>query len=663
MDFPLAPSMAPQRPQGFDYNIPDMEMLNNLLNQLPPDPSIPIRPRPSTEVLIQRKKRITKFWRPRNLRMVDDEKLYKLQKPVPERSGGDEIGAAETLVLNDPYILCEKTANMLASQEPTINCIAKDAGMKDAAQKVEDFLYWWRDEANVRWTNNLNNNLSRDEVYYLALRGWLTGRIMLDPGDPDFPWRYDVIDPIQVFPQRGPKGLRWLFHVYKDAKINVLNDLGWSNDLVTRVEDKLSSISDEADVEVASYFDDVWHVLYLDDEEIWSAPHNYGFVPWCCVISFGPPIRRVDPQYGGTTSTDATNKGSGLYRSSYGGSYKTDYTAWWGVSVFQGIKDIYGKLNKLASAVMTEAMKAPNPPVVIYTNSAGEAEGKVIDTAIGATNYLVMGQEEYKLVEYGFKPSELAPLMQMLLDARNRGALPAVMYGEGANYLSGFAVSLLQAGSRDIILPLIKSHEHYLQNLHRYVLQMTMELYPYPINMVETDPQTGARTRLTVITQDDIRLVGCANRVTYANLFPQDEMQKAQIATMLLDKKIISLDTARGDAYLGLRNPSLENRKVLGDIAYYDPEVVKASIPLSLLITDPVLYVLWTQAQIKKAQQEMQMAQMAMMTGKAPPPEGGAMPPPGGESPTGVAPETTPPPSAATPPRPQRAQQIGNAPF
>ncbi len=196
---------------------------------------------------------------------------------------------------------------------------------------------------------------------------------------------------------------------------------------------------------------------------------------------------------------------------------------------------------------------------------------------------------------------------------------------------------------------------------------MTMELYPLPINMIETDPQTGARTRMTTITPDDIRSVGCANIVTYPNIFPQDKMQLAQVAAMLLDKKIISLDTARGSEYLSLKNPTLENRKVLGDLAYYNPAVVEASIPLALLMTDPIQYLLYMQVKQEQQQKELMMMQMAMKTGQVPSEGGGKppTPPPGGGGET-VEPadlKTVAPPSAGAPSRPARSGQVGNAPF
>ncbi len=610
-DFP-----SPSSEQAMTF-VPNPNSIVDIINSLPPDPTIPTRNRPSTEVLLDRKTRMLKFWRPRNERMMEDEQFYKLQVPVEPRIGDDQVGASETMVLNDPYVIVEKISNMISSQDPVINVISQDPGKKEEVEKIRDFLRWWSDEANSIWINKLNNHMNRDEIYYLALRGWLAGRIMLDPGDPDFPYRYDLIDPIHVFPQVGNKGLNWVFHIYNDTKINILNDLGWNNDILQRIEETTKSSPETSSIEIASYYDDVWHVLFINDIEVWSAPHNYGFVPWQISICFGPPIRRTDPKYSNANSAlDANNTGFSIYRSK--GETGTDFTKWWGVSVFQGIKDVYSKLNKLSSAILTEAMKAPNPPVVVYTDNSGMAEGKTIDTSIGATSYLKKDQEDYKIAEFGFRPSELQPLMQLLTDARNRGSLPSVMYGEGANFMSGFAVNLLTSGARDLLYPLIKSHENYKQELFRKVLKLTANFYPFPIQMVRSNPTTGIRDTLTTITGDEIKAVGYRTIVYYKNIGPQDKNMSAQTAAFLVDKKIISLDTARGEEFLGLRDPGLENDKVLGEIAFFDQDTIKAMIPYSLLKTNPSAYIIYMKAQAEKIQMQLQQLQLSLQMGQGP---------------------------------------------
>lgn len=145
------------------------------------------------------------------------------------------------------------------------------------------------------------------------------------------------------------------------------------------------------------------------------------------------------------------------------------------------------------------------------------------------------------------------------------------------------------------------------------MLKLTAETYPFPINMVGTDPDTGTRTRMTTITGEEIARIGYANKVTYKNLLPQDKQQLAAISKALVDSKIIDLDTARGPEFINLRNPSLINKKVLSDMAYLNPDVVKSAIIPALAETDPQLLNLYIETldreeQMKQMQMQMQMA-------------------------------------------------------
>lgn len=654
---PMGPPPPP--PSPVETIIPQLQQMLELLGELTPDPTEPKRVRPTTDVLLERKRQTVRFWTPRNVRMLIDESTLKMEIPPEDRLGEEEIGSSEEIILNDPYIVVEKLASSISSQEEIAELQAYDPGLTITAQKIKDFYYWWRDVANFQHMENLSNYLSREEIYFLAMRGWVAGRIMLDSADSDFPYRYDLIDPIHVYPQRGTKSLRWVYHIYKDSKTNVLNDMGWSQDLLDRIEEKLQGTSDLADVEVASYYDDVWHVMFINEQEVWSSPHNYGFVPWVISTAFGPPTRRSDPVMSGNATNRNVNLASTLSRS---------YPEWWGVSVFHGITDIYHKLNKVTSAIMTEAMKAPNPPMAVYTTPSGAIEGKEVDTSIGAVNYFVQGQEDAKPIQYGFRATDLQPLLQILTSARDRGTLPSVMYGEGAQYISGFAVNLLQGGARDIMLPLVKAHEYYLSALFRKVLRMTADHYPYPIKFISSNVDTGERSQYSTLSAEEIKSVGWMVKIYYKNVGPQDEMLRAQMAALLVDKKIISLPTARGDRFIGLKNPNMENDLVLSDLAYFDPEVVKASIPMSLSKTNPALYQIYMHVQFEKLQQQMAALQMAMQQGAAINPAQMAEGPPSSEGPEPPGSGPTPEKLPGFQPNPANSGQLppnlppGNAP-
>ena len=113
----------------------------------------------------------------------------------------------------------------------------------------------------------------------------------------------------------------------------------------------------------------------------------------------------------------------------------------------------------------------------------------------------------------------------------------------------------------------------------------------------------------------------------------------AQIAAMLVDKKLISMETAR-EEYLMLENPERENQRVLQDLIYQDEDLVKKGlVPAALARANPDLFAFYMMSK----QQEL-MAQPGQEAG----PPGG---PPGG-GPPGMPPPQGPPglpPTAAQP--------------
>lgn len=629
-----------QGPVGGTFALPDPNVLLEALSQVPPEE--PTRPCPSDDVLKARKKRIQDFWRRRNSRMAEDDQIYKRRNPLEKRRGDVRLGEGLTHIGNDPWVLVEKVSNMMARQEAVLSIPLKDPGLKDLAQKVKDFCYWFRDKTNRYYGNRGNNNLTRAEVHSLNLRGWLTGRVMLDPQDPDFPYRYDIFDPLTVYPEFGGKsGLRWVFHIYRETKAAILSDFGWSQEVLDLIEERTKGLDDYAKVEVAAYFDDTWHVLFLDDKAIWRAPHGYGVVPWVIRTATGPPTWMTDVDAYADTPGAKTFAPQKVVRAD---------TYWWGTSIFEGIKETYSTLNKVTSAILTAAMSAPNPAVAIYGDESTEEEGKTLDTGIGGTTHFNRAKgEDYKIVESGFKASETNMTLQFLMDQRNRGTLPAVMYGEGAQYLSGFAVNLLQAGSQDLLFPIIAAHESYLEGVFYIILKLLGEIYPAPVNMVGTDPNTGYRSRISQLTGAEVKMVGYDVTVKYKNVFPRDLAMMTDVAVKLLNAQLADLDTLRGEEYLGFKNAQLINRKVLADQAWKDPLVVKAAIPSALLMADPPVYLLWKQA--REEEQRLQMMQMML----------GGMGAPPGQGPQGQSPQT--PPLEPQVPTPQGASRVQGAPF
>jgi hypothetical protein len=561
---------------------------------------------PTADWIITNGDELYDFWGERNDVFEDDEAYYYLmsnQQVVD--SGGDtaqddtdNVGnATDVLTLNDPKVFADKTINMMASQEPLNNCPMYDPGVKDAAEKVMNLCQWWRDQANRRWMNRLHAPLSRDEHWYSCVRGWIVGRVTWNQDDEEYPWNYSLIDPANIYPRIGNNGIRYVIHIYEATASEILSEFDYDDDLTKRVEDALRGDAEEIDMKaefkVYGYYDDHVHQLVINGKSIKEdeeAQLDYGFNPFIITPVAGAPVRATPWS-------------------------KTNYTSRMGESLFVAIKDTWKKLEKVVSSIITEINKLPNPPVVIYTDANGVIQQKQISFDAGATNYMIVDREKMEVLHTSRDALELLnPLLNFLADRISKASLPPVLYGDNNTMLSGFAVSLLSAGARDVVFPRIRAAEHYRSMVFEKMLKLYIkfgDLLPEPVRMIvsDADGEYAGMRRMDQITPEEVKSVGTFIEVSYRSLAPQDKMAMAQLANMLVQGKIISLDTARGPEFIGLENPRMENSKVIGEMAYLNEDVIKAIIPYALQQTDPKLALAYAAAEAKKLQMALQAIQ------------------------------------------------------
>jgi hypothetical protein len=581
-------------------------IIQSQIEQAVGDP--PDHPKPKAKEILEHKERLVRYWQPRNKRFQEDQEMYEL---AAAESESDEVGVGEAIALNDPYVIIEKVANMVGSQEPSISVPCRDAASKEFAQKTEDALYWIRQTWAQRHEETLHGPLSREEAHYASLRGWICGRVTWNPNDPKFPWEYTLVDPVNVYPQIGSRGIEFVIHTYKATIGDLRADYGGDKDMLRKINNATykgkskKEVKYDDEVEVVAYADKWYHGLIVNDIEVKIESHNYGFLPWEIRIPSGSPIRQ--------TPWD-----------------KSKYVSRIGPSIFEGIKSTYSNLNRLVSMIVTEVSKVPNPPSAIFTDAEGVLRQKTLDTSPGATNYFIADREKYQIVETSRGAMEMVqPVLGIYTDRMNRGSLPPMLYGEGAQTLSGFAVSLLSAGARDVVFPLVRCLEGYRAAIQQKALklyEMLGETLPAPVEMIATQKegaQAGVRQSNIVFKPEYITASGSYNEVTYRSLAPQDRAAMANIAAMLVREQIIDRETARGDEFLGLQNPGLIDQKVLAEMIYQNKDVVQLMVPMALQKTDPTGYLTYLYATQQKtagamSQAASQMSPNAMPNGIVP---------------------------------------------
>jgi len=578
------------------------EVQERLKQETTEEPRRPKRRKPKIDEIQYRIHRATDFWSLRDQRMDEDLVLYRMYREEDEDLPG------EVVIRNLPWVLVEKASSILSKQMPSIDTIPPDNRYRAEAQAIEDFLRYAWEVWNTRWMSALHGPILRDIAHFLCLRGWVTIRVAYNPDTPsgEIPVDLYVCDPRQVYPQLGTNGLRYVVHRYWATVGEILDE--WpeaSKVLQGRDEDEV--------IEVAAYYDDWWHYLEVDGRVVKPpTEHGYGFVPWVVATGLGAPIR--------ATPRDQLH-----------------WTRDVGVSIFHGIRRAYTQLNRLLSQLATEVARVANPPTVYYYDPARPDTPQPIKLSAGATNFLYYDRERVEVLQVTPNPANAAPVMNALVDDIEKGGLPGVLWGVGQG--SGFALSLQADAAMDTLHPLTRTLEMVIEQVNDMALRLIRDLHDGPVGYLVRDPLTGKLTGGQSVTPEMIAAVGTRSVVRFRKVLPRDRVQMAQLAALLTDKKLISLETAR-DEFLGLDNPQRENERVLADLAYLDPDVTReVLVPWALARTDPVLYELWRQAKLAKEMKQQQPQKQAAPPGTGTPAAAGS-PPPGTPN---LPPEVLPP--------------------
>lgn len=600
----VLPPQGEQTPEGMWRIGEAMAELQGMVEpSVEPEEKAPRRKKPSREKIQALIQRATDFWSLRDVRMDEDLALYRMTK-VPE-------GEGEVVIRNIPWVLVEKASSILSKQMPSIDAVPPENRLRGAAQAIEDFLRYAWEVWDRRWMQGLHGPLLRDMAHFLCLRGWVTVRIAYNADAPagELPVDLYVCDPRQVYPQLGANGLRYVIHRYWATVGEVLDE--WPE-----AEKVLKERDEDQVVEVIAYYDDWWHYLEVDGEEVKPpTAHGYGFVPWIVATGLGAPIR-------------ATTKD------------QLHWTREVGVSLFHGIRRAYEQLNKVVSQLATEVARVANPPTVYYYDPARPDNPQPIKLSAGATNFLYFDRERVEVLQVTPNPANAAPVINALMEDIEKGGLPGVLWGVGSG--SGFALTLQTDAAMDTLHPLSRVLEQVVEQINQRALELIRDVHDGPVGYLVRDPLTGKLVSGQEITPDMISAAGTRTVVRFRKIAPRDRVQMAQLAALLTDKKLISLETAR-DEFLGLDNPQRENERVLADLAYLDPEVTReVLVPWALARTDPQLYELWRQAKLRKELEGRKKDSSALAVPAPSPPQ--PAPPPAPQAPP---PEVLPPQLAA----------------
>lgn len=517
-------------------------------------------PAPTIEEIQERAKDDEAYWSARNERMVEHQDLFDLVE-------GTSQDGTILVTLNDPKVYIEKIAGLLGRKEYRIEVPPKGASNSSVAQRIENALRWWRNYASRSWQRGLHNPLPYDQAQSLLLRGWVCTRLMLDPEEEGL-IDETLFDPYYIYPRIGRKKVIRVSHIYYATV----------DELRVDFPDKASlfeGMSPNQRLKLISYYENqapYWNAIVVNGEWL-QEPQQLGYWSWVIAVAKGA-----------------------FSHSAIGDRQAEDHSKYIGVGFLDALSSMYDLLNKYITIMANAAGKMENPPKLVQTMNG---QMKEIDLAPGATSVLAVG-ENFKVIDVGPNLGSLMPLIQTLQDRMNKAGLPAAMFGEGTNVESGFMGALMMGAAQDTLWTFVSGLAAY--HSMRFEKYLTLFRDFSGVNLPVLSPPSSVPAQATPsgqpgfgggsasparsiwgeeLSPQDIATNGTYVEVVYEDISPQDRIALANLAALLVEKKLVDLRTAR-EKYLGFDDPDTIGNRVLGDLVYMNQNAVQILTGMSL---------------------------------------------------------------------------------
>ena len=653
---PPALPPGPPQPAQNDQILGQMLAAAPPLAYRPPKKRIMKVPKPDLDDIFAFAQQDKRFYTRRNNRFARDTEIFRQwQSGVPSTFDEIEdvrwIGSAMSNLVN-------RMANLMGGLEVYVEAPYKDDQGESSAQKIEDFLYNCLDYERRVYAQGGGASIQRDKFFYLFLRGWLTGRILPDLEDEDYPFNSAILDPATCYPIWGSDkgGMTRMTRQYTQTASELVADYAvFNKKLIGDILGSLDSGGDKALPEfltktftVIEYWDQEYRgVVTSDGIEILAVKaHDLGSVPFVMIPAIGEPK--------GFQSPDSA---SGYMDAVYGplptGNSDDMDQAQKGVSVMHYLINTHRLGEALNTLLYAEVEKAADPATIRYR--AAQLMGQdlpEVDYRRGGTNEAMMGLEKLEGLPTSPHPTDVSPLKQSLDQDWVGGAI--AMPGAGGLDVgaqsSGYSLDVLIASAKELVLPYLQAYENFEMLVFEKKLEQARDVV-LPL-MSLSAPETslyGANAGIHTITSQDIEAVGTTVKVRVKNINEQNRPALTQSVVQQMQAGLIS--QKYGMDQVGIKNPNKMFAEILAEKAIQHPQVMDMfSIPSALQYMGAEdLANFWLQVVVQPQIMQMQAQQqqgMAAPPGQAPP----GMPPgapPGGAPNQGGQPE---PPQPGTPP-------------
>lgn len=497
-------------------------------------------------------------WSQRDARFKREQSMLFLQKPYTPKIGEDVV------VPSDLAFITEKATRILASLPERVRVPPRDPSNQERAQKIENLAKnLWR-QWQRQHSEGIRLPLRYEEAKFLIQRGWVCTRLTLNPDDKsEEPTVFTMYDPATVFPYEVGNRLVRVTHRYRATASDLIDDPN-----LPKAEAELS----ESPSAIGSYkwvysqyveWNGVfYHQVWMSnggegagsDGRWLKPPTPIDYMPWVISIAVGTPFKATEWDMSG-------------------------YIERIGESFITNMVDMHKQSAKIMTMLSTIIATMANPPTALFLEDGGRVTANEISMKPGARMVFPKARiEQYRI---GSGLSDLMAYYQMIEDRQQKASFATASYGDPRGIESGYMGETMQAGNRDILYPYVAALEGHHRKLYEKAFMLIGKFWPKNVP-VFIKKGVNRPEGWGEITQADLRIEDPMIDVSMPVMSSQERIQKSAMATQLAAQHLISHNTARGEAYLDLEDPELEEMEVQADLIKLDPDMIKAQIPLAL---------------------------------------------------------------------------------
>lgn len=352
---------------------------------------------------------------PRFTRMDEDLGLYLLEKFAWQDTDNRDVPNVESVTTNFPRTFADKVVSSLGTADRRFDIAAERT---EDATLAEDFVKFGLAQAEVNLLKQLIFPLEESFDFGTSLRGTIACRVILKRDGSKYYFDIAPIDARALVYEPGPNGCALASIEGKKTAAEIERDYGET------LGKSLFKQKKEAEVK------DIWtpthNVVYIDNKPVRTIEHNLGMNPILVVTC------PTAPHLAG----------------------RQDAVKHEAESIYAPVRDLYGVLNKAASAWHTQNMMAILPPLQFISKEGRKASTPPFGVA--ATVNIKFG-EEFKRMPISDVTLSHQAFFGQLAAWIQRGTMANIDYGELSFELSALAIKRLESAKDQVFVPRLKA--------------------------------------------------------------------------------------------------------------------------------------------------------------------------------------------------------------